>query len=251
MNNLQALAVVPVGLRQPLLAEYDSIVANYAEHRWSPAELSGGRFCEIVYTILSGHAAGAYASTPSKPANFVNACRQLEQNGHVPRSFQILIPRLLPSLYEVRNNRGVGHVGGDVDPNQMDATFVLSSANWIMCELVRVYHSLPIQQAQTIVDKLSEQRVPLVWVKGNTRRILRPEMKQKQQILVLLASSNGASLAELIDWLEIKNRTYFMKMLRDMHKDRLLELDESVDTVELLPPGAKEASGLIRELATN
>ena len=120
-----ALNAIPAGLRTPLLKEYESIVQNYMERRWSPSELSGGLFCEIVYTILDGHAKGSYASKPTKPSNFVGACKKLESNTGVPRSFQILIPRLLPALYEIRNNRGVGHVGGDVDPNHMDAQAVL------------------------------------------------------------------------------------------------------------------------------
>jgi hypothetical protein len=94
----QALATLPAGLRQPLLDEYRSIVSHYLEHRWSPAELSGGKFCEIVYTIIDGFAKGAYASAPSKPPDFVGACRSLEKLTHLPRSFQILLPRLLPAL---------------------------------------------------------------------------------------------------------------------------------------------------------
>lgn len=147
MNGQKALAAIPPELRHPLLAEYQSIVQNYAEHRWSPSELSGGKFCEIVFTILDGHASGSYPPRPSKPQNFAAACRKLEQNTHVPHSFQILIPRLLPALFDVRNNRGVGHVGGDVDPNHMDAIFILSSANWVMAELVRVHHNLSADDA--------------------------------------------------------------------------------------------------------
>ncbi|MCG7575141.1 hypothetical protein MHM39_16375 [Phaeobacter sp. CNT1-3] len=247
MNPTDALSSIPARIRDPLLAEYNNIVANYSERRWSPTELSGGLFCEIVYTILQGHASGCYASSPSKPRNFIGACRALEQNSHVPRSFQILIPRLLPALYEVRNNRGVGHVGGDVNPNHMDATFVLSSVNWIMCELVRVFHSLPTVEAQDVVDKLSEIRVPLVWAKGEVRRVLKPGMKQQQQILILLASSSGATTADLSRWLEVKNRSYFVKTLRGMHKDRLLEFDESSGSIELLQPGAKAAGDIIRK----
>src|ERR1017187_8195562 len=115
-----ALAAIPAGLRDPLISEYKSIVQNFMEHRWLPSELSGGRFSEIVYTILDGHAKGAYAGAPSKPGNFEQACKKLENNAHEPRSFQILIPRMLPALYEVRNNRSVGHVGGDVDPNRSE-----------------------------------------------------------------------------------------------------------------------------------
>jgi hypothetical protein len=139
MSVKSALSAIPDGLRSPLLAEYQSIVQNFAEHRWSPSELSGGKFCEIVFTILDGYAKSAYASAPKKPRAFDQACKLLENNSQVPRSFQILIPRLLPALFEVRNNRGVGHAGGDVDPNHMDAVFVLTSCNWIMAELVRVF----------------------------------------------------------------------------------------------------------------
>src|SRR5690349_517405 len=106
ITSTSALATIPTGLRDPLLEEYDSIVQNYMERRWSPSELSGGKFCEIVYTILQGHAKGTYPAKPAKPPNFVDACKKLEANASEPRSFQILIPRMLPSLYEIRNNRG-------------------------------------------------------------------------------------------------------------------------------------------------
>jgi hypothetical protein len=61
----------------PLLAEFSQIVSNFMERRWTSTELSGGRFCEIVYTILDGHARGSYSASPIKPANFVDACRRL------------------------------------------------------------------------------------------------------------------------------------------------------------------------------
>ena len=155
MSVQSALSAIPDGLRLPLLSEYQSIVQNFAEHRWSPSELSGGKFCEIVFTILDGYAKGIYSISPKKPRAFDQACKLLENNSQVPRSFQILIPRLLPALFEVRNNRGVGHAGGDVDPNHMDAVFVLSSCTWVMAELVRVFHNVSILDAQDIVDKLA------------------------------------------------------------------------------------------------
>jgi len=147
-----ALSTIPPSVRNPLLAEYRTIVEKYLERNWRASELAGGRFCEIVYTILEGHAGGTYAAAPSKPSNFPAACRALENNSGEPRSFQILIPRVLPPLYEVRNNRDVGHVGGDVDPNATDAAYVYSSASWVMAELVRVLHNLPVAEAQQLVD---------------------------------------------------------------------------------------------------
>jgi hypothetical protein len=246
MNVKSALSAIPDGLRLPLLAEYQSIVQNFAEHRWAPSELSGGKFCEIVFTILDGHAKSAYAPAPKKPRAMDQACKLLENNSHVPRSFQILIPRLLPALFEVRNNRGVGHAGGDVDPNHMDAVFVLSNCNWVMAELVRVFHNVSISDAQGIVDKLVERRTPLLWVGDDMRRILDPKMSLPNQILLFLsASPTKIATSDLKNWTGCRDAAYFKKLLRTMHKKRWIELASDESTALILPPGDKIASELI------
>ena len=246
MNAAQALSAIPKAVRDPLLREYRSLIRNYAEHRWSPSELGGGRFCEIVYTILEGYAKGTYPNQPAKPRNFVVACRKLESNTGVPRSFQILIPRALPALYEVRNNRGVGHVGGDVDPNHMDATLVVSMCNWIMAELVRVFHNLSIEDAQALVDSIAERRIPLVWQSGKIKRVLDPSLSLKNQILLLICSSpESISTNDLQNWCDYNNRGYFLKLLRQMDKDRLVILSKRECEVQILPPGGIQISGLV------
>lgn len=248
MNSGEALATIPSGLREPLLAEYKSILESYAENRWTPAELYGGRFCEIVYCIIDGHAKGVYLAAPKKPPDFAGACRALEKNTHVPRSFQILIPRLLPALFEVRNNRNVGHVGGDVDPNHMDATFVVSSCNWTMAELVRVFHGLTPAEAQVLVDNLVERTLPIIWEGENVRRVLDATMPVKSQAIILLATSSGkVSTSDLLDWIGYQNRSYFFKLLRSMHGERLIELSKDERLAEILPPGRNEAAQIFKE----
>jgi hypothetical protein len=234
------LATIPQGLRDPLIEEYQYISQNYMERKWLPSELSGGRLCEIVYTIIDGYGQGAYATSPAKPSDFVSACRALEKNTNVPRSFQILIPRLLPALYEIRNNRGVGHVGGDVDPNHMDSTAVLALANWIMAELVRVFHGMTTDEAQRVVDALAERRLPLVWQIGDVKRVLDPSISLKGQILLLLCSSSTQILVgDLHSWIEYENVKYFRSLLRDLHTNRFLELSDNEKCVEILPPGTR------------
>ena len=68
------------------------------------------------------------------------------------RSPRIQIPRMIAALYEIRNHRGVGHAGGDVNPNQMDATAVLYISKWLMAELVRILHGLTTDEASEIVE---------------------------------------------------------------------------------------------------
>src|SRR5687768_3642582 len=143
IDSATLLAGIPAGLRNPLISSYQEIVSNYSEHRWEPAELNGGKLCEVVYTIVEGAIIGVFAAKPSKPPNMIEACRGLEKKPAVPnrpgdRSLRVLIPRMLTALYEIRNNRNVGHVGGEVDPSHLDATAVLSMSSWVVAELVRV-----------------------------------------------------------------------------------------------------------------
>jgi hypothetical protein len=203
---------------------------------------------EIVYCILDGQAKKKFVAAPFKPASFVDACKKLENNAFVPRSFQILIPRMLPALYEVRNNRSVGHVGGDVDPNHMDSVAVLSMCNWVMAELVRVFHGLTIAEAQKVVDALAEVRIPIIWSDGNVKRVLRPELKLQEQILLLTAVSvPDVSSKEVIEWIEYKDPKYFMRSLRALHTKRFVEFTEKTDRVKILPPGAKFVQDLVRK----
>lgn len=242
------LTQIPVALRNPLIEEYNSIVQNYMEHRWSPSELSGGKFCEIVHTILNGYP-NNYSATPSKPNNFVEACRRLENKVAVPRSFQILIPRLLPALYEIRNNRGVGHTGGDVDPNHMDAVAVLSMSNWIMGELIRVYHDVDVKEAQTLVDYLTERRIPIVWQTDEIKRVLIPDLPITDQILLLVASSSAkVTFNNLFEWLDYSNKQYFKKALIKLHNDRFIEYNQKRNDIEILPPGSTYVEKRIKEL---
>jgi len=243
----QALAQLPSGLRTPLIEEFSSIINNFAEHRWAPAELSGGRFSEIVYTILDGHASGTYPAAPNKPQNFVDACRRLENNAGQPRSFQILIPRLLPGLYEIRNNRNVGHVGGDVDPDPMDSSAVVAISSWILSELIRVLHGVSTEEAQQLVDNLAERRLALVWKSGDIRRVLDPSIPLKDQIMILLSSAAGkANADDIFTWYGHRNRGYFNRLLRQLHSQRLIEFNGGSGDVDLLPPGADYVTQLLK-----
>jgi hypothetical protein len=249
MKITSILQAIPDGLRNPLIMEYNSIVQHFLEKRWAGSELSGGKFCEIVYTIIDGYAKGIYPSAPFKPGNFVDACKKLENNSTVPRSFQILIPRMLPALYEIRNNRSVGHVGGDVDPNPMDSNAVISISSWILGELIRVFHNTSVKDAQKAVDYLTNRKIPLIWDTGQVKRVLDPNRSLKEKILLLIASNSTKTLtSDLFTWIEYENKGYFIKSLRLMHKARLIELSADEEDVEILPPGVIFIENVIQTL---
>jgi hypothetical protein len=48
----------------------------------------------------------------------------------------------------MRNKRGIGHVAGDVDANAIDIATMARTADWIVCELIRINHGLSLEEAQ-------------------------------------------------------------------------------------------------------
>jgi hypothetical protein len=178
--------------------------------------LNGGKLCEAVFTVIKGWLdGGQYPARSGKPSRFAEACLALErQYQRVPksRSPRILIPRMMVGLYDIRNNRGVGHAGTDVDPNHMDATVVLYTAKWLMAELVRLLHTLSVEEATTLVDDLMEREVSWVWTHHETKRVLRIGLTWKQQTLILLLTEKGTvPEADLLRWLEHKSATDYRK----------------------------------------
>lgn len=240
------LSGLPVGLRDELVVCYQAIVRNYTEQRWEPAELNGGKFCEVVYSIVSGALSGAFPAAASKPANMLDACRAIEtQPANLTRvgdrSLRILIPRMLPVLYEIRNNRGVGHVGGEVDPNHEDAEAVLTMTSWVMAELVRIFHGVPLVDAQAAVESIVERRHSLVWSTESIKRVLKPEMSVRDQALVLLYSeSDWVSTATLCKWVEYSSASMFRsRVLQKLHQERLVEHDAKNARVRISPLGIR------------
>lgn len=235
----EALNGIPDAIRGELLRAFDEIVAHYRARRWEPSELNGGKFSEVVYSILRGHVDGKFPASPSKPKNMVDACKSLEQATSFPRSVRIQIPRMLVALYEIRNNRNVGHVGGDVNPNHMDAAAVLAMARWILAELIRAFHGLTVDEAELVVEALTVRDVPAIWEVGSVRRVLVPNLATNDATLLLLYASPAAvSDTDLISWLEYGNASRFRTtILRKLHSSRLVEYDPQSRMVRISPTG--------------
>jgi hypothetical protein len=246
-----AFSVLPSSLRDDLLKAFNEIVKNYRERKWEPSELNGGKLCEAAYTVVKGWLDGSqYPARAKKPNNFPQACLDLEKNypsAANTRSARVLIPRVMIGLYDIRNNRGVGHAGADVDPNHMDATFVLYASKWLVAELARMVHRLNIEEATAIVDALIDREVAWVWAEGAKKRVLRVGLTWKQQTLVLLLSeTTEVDEKDLFEWLEHPSLTNFRRdVLRQLHRARLVEYDANRRTISLLPPGVTEAEKLI------
>lgn len=238
-----ALAEIPVSLRDELLLHFSAVATNYREGRWEAAVLNAGKLCEVVYTILRGRADGSYPDRASKPANMIQACRKLEEVDplRLDRALRIQIPRALVPLYEMRSNRGVGHTGGDVDPNHMDAMYAVAACQWIVADLVRAFHAVDTKTATQIVEALIEREVPLIWEVNGVKRVLDPKMGIRDRLLVLLYGHIGPAPEEqLRRWAEYANPSRFRsEILKSLHAEAMIHYDNQQKVIVLSPLGKR------------
>lgn len=245
-----ALNAVPDSLLDPLLQQFDEGLAEYRSGDWEKVGIKAGKFCEIAYTICEGHATGAFAASPAKPRNMFDSCRALEQHNRAKgRSLCIQIPRVLIGLYELRNNRAIGHISGEIDPNHMDAEFFLRAMKWIMAEFVRFFSGNPVDMSRDLVEAVTARTLPVVWYSGDTRRVLDPNKSADEKILLLAYAETGpVTVANILKWSEYSNSSRMRReVLKKLHKKALIHFDQIEDTVQILPPGQKyvEQNGLL------
>lgn len=228
---------LPATLRDELLEEYSKIEKNYSEQRWEPTELDGGKFCEIVYCIVEGYLQGSYPPHAAKPNQFAQACNRLQNVASAAttglESMRLIIPKIIVGVYDMRNRRGVGHVGGDVSPNHMDATYILQVAKWVMAELIRVLHQTEVSEATAAVEALTERTLPYIWEVDGTKRVLIKGMKKADQVLHLLyATTTSVSVSNLSRWTETRSDN-LKSILLKLHSDKLVHFNEATRMVTI------------------
>jgi hypothetical protein len=238
-----ALADTPSAFRPRLIGTYLDLKKNCAEARYESAGLAAGKFCEVVLRLLQKKIHGTYTAFGTKIGNYADECRRLitaATGGN--ESERVVLPRALVFLYTMRNKRGIGHIGGDVDANAIDIAAMAKTADWIVCELIRINHGLSLEEAQDIVDGISVRELPAIWEVAGKKRVLKEGLKAKDQTLLLLYSNQSSAvlLEDLCDWVEYSNPAKFKKtVIGELHKQRFLEFDKDSESVILSPKGVQ------------
>jgi hypothetical protein len=246
----QALSGVPDPFKTRLVDSYESLKRNQRESRYDAAGLDAGKFCEVVLRLIQHAVIGSYTPFGRRIANFADDCRTLitSTGGAAPESLRVVVPRALVFMYTMRNKRGIGHVGGDVEANRIDSTTLARTADWVVAELVRVYHGLSLEEAQDIVDGMAIKDLPLVWEVAGRRRVLDVSLSAREQTLLLLyGSKDSAVLVEdLCSWVEYARMDHYKdRVLGSLHTDRLIEFDREDNVVYLSPTGAREVESVL------
>jgi hypothetical protein len=159
-----------------------------------------------------------------------------------PDSVRLHIPRTLRLIYDVRNKRDVAHLADGIDPNQQDATPVVRGMEWVMAELVRLFHHVPPAEAHAIIVELVTKDVPLIQVFDGFPRVLK-QLRASDHVLVLLywRGATGATYQELQAWVRASMRANLKRTLSGLDARDLLHANG--DRYVLTHLGEQEVEG--------
>jgi len=192
--------------------------------------------------FLQQQLSGTHTPFGTKVTNFTAECAALEAVPKTsgPESLRVILPRALNFLYTLRNKRGIGHEGGDVDANCIDSATCVRVADWCMCELLRVFHKISLGEAQDLVDSVATRQIPVVWEVMGRKRILSGKLDYRAQVLLLLylSPAGGVPVEDLYEWTEHSHKSNFQAaVIGALHKRRLIEYDRETSTAIISPTG--------------
>jgi hypothetical protein len=216
----------PANIVDELLKSYREIEQNYSLGKWKASELDAGHFVEGARRLLEHALFGAATPIGTDMSKFNTGALGKYENASGDESLRLLIPRVLWSIYGIRNKRGVGHPGL-VSPNKMDSALILANVKWVLAEFVRLTSGISVSDAQAAVDAITERQLDLLWKHGDITRVQDPKIVTRDQVLLLLYDKSPQQSDDLQRAVEYANSTNFKKILKRLHKDRLIEFADS------------------------
>ncbi len=218
-----------------LLESYVELKQSYYLGKHKPSELDAGHFAEAVTRILQYITTPDHSFTPLG-TRLDNLDLGIARFAQLPASdfhdsIRLHIPRAIHAIYGIRSRRGVAHLGGEVSPNLTDSTFVVVTCDWILTELIRLYYTCSLEEAQKLVDSIVERKAPIIQDFDGYLKVLNPKLSVANKILVLFyyRGQEGASISELRRWVKTKSSSHIPTAIADLqHKKGYVHRDDSL-----------------------
>ncbi len=183
-----------------------------------------GKFVEITVRVIEYITTKTFTpfSEELKVSDKLKQFENLPKN-KFPDSIRIMIPRVLYSLYTFRSKRGGAHIK-EINPNHIDATYVVSACDWVMAELIRLYHTRDDEEIQEIINSLVDKKVPTIEKFEEDIKILDPTLSVSNKILIILYERYPSYVSEenLKKWIKTKSSSHISTVLSQLDKKGLI-----------------------------
>jgi hypothetical protein len=212
---------IPVELVDELHEAFAEAKRRFYRNDLRPSEIEGARFSEGAFRILEWKSTGTYTPLGDTMPKVPTMMTRLEQATSETDSVRLHIPRALRVIYDFRNKRDVAHLADGIDPNFQDATLVVHNLEWVMAELVRLFHNVSANEAQGMIVDLVSKDVPLIQEFDGFPRVLK-KLRASDHFMALLywRGIDGATLEELRAWARPPMRAQIKRTLAALDEDK-------------------------------
>ena len=234
----------PEELSVKIVELYLKILLEYRKKDWKNCIGTIGQFNEAIYRIIELELTGTYIPLSQQLPQFNQKILDKWENLQIANSemFRVVMPRILFSMYCLRNKRGAVHLS-NINPNESDATMMLHQVKWFLSELIRISSNLSFDETVDLIKQITAKENEIVWNSGQKVRILKP-LPAQQQVLCLLYSLGNLEDKTLFEYIEYTNFSVFKtKILKNLHKKRLIEYENP--NCILSPIGIQETEKLL------
>jgi hypothetical protein len=224
-----------------LLKDFVDIRRHYISSDYRSLLAKSGTFSETVAQILIYLSESMIISTKEIK---INELEKRLVNANLNLSLKTVIPRMLITIYKLRSSRGGAHQSDEISPNYIDANYIHTCCNWIICELIRLYHDSDVDKAVKIIAHISKTNFPLLEEIDGETLILEENLKIREQILALLFSNypQRVSLDIVKHTAKAKNPISIANALTKMVQSKLIHKNR--EGIILTSKGLKEAEGV-------
>lgn len=186
-----------------LLAAHQEAKRNYYLGGLRLSAVEGGRFCEAAFRLLQQITTGTFdpLGIQLDTDKLIRTLGNIPQGQH-PDAVRLHLPRALRMVYDIRNKRDNAHLADGIDPNQQDAGLVVAVLDWLLAEFVRLYHAVPANTAQGIVNNIVTRMAPAIEDFDGFLKVLRTDLSASDFVLLLLyqRGTRGARYVDLYTW---------------------------------------------------
>lgn len=248
MNKIDLIKLLtlqyPSDLAERVIWSFFDIGENYSLEKWKYQGLEAGHFVENIRRLIEFELFSEPIDFSKRLNNFNYWELQRYEWWTWDDSYRMLIPQALKVIYSIRSKRWIWHSTSFI-ANKIDATLILSSAKWILAEIIRMNSSLDIETTTKLVEDIVDKKIDIIWDIEWKSRILKNEISTEKKILLLLYRDNKKSSKWLQESIEYSHSTKFKKILSKLHKNRLIEFDVSTNICMISPTWILEAEKII------
>lgn len=112
-----------------------------------------------------------------------------------------------------------------MNPNEQNATLAIRNIEWVLAEVVRLFHTIPAAESHAIILDLVSKDVPSIQVLDGFPRVLK-QLRASDHFLVLLywRGVEAATLDDLRDWARPPMRSQIKRTLNSLDVKDLIHL---------------------------